>query len=130
MKNMKNINIEAALNSFEKEDIYSLLLFVMYKLKDNPDYLALSELCYIIDSESLNKFLRYYGGMTITIPKLQDLRLILKALYVYKAVNLEENDLVSVLKNFASDEFSMEDIKNTYVKLLEVMTNYEFKRQS
>ena len=60
MKNKRITRVTAALNSLNKDDIYSMMLFILYKLKDSPDCLALSELCYIINNDSLNKFLRYY----------------------------------------------------------------------
>ena len=37
------------------------MLFALYKLKDLPEYLTLSELCYVLDSSNLPKFLSYFG---------------------------------------------------------------------
>ena len=75
-KKKRVTRIVESLNALDKTDIYSLMLFTLYKIQDLPQYSTLSELCYILDSSNLVKFLSYYGGMTITIPKLKDLRLV------------------------------------------------------
>lgn len=128
MKNKRVTRITAALNSMGKDDIYSLMLFTLYKMQNIPDYLALSELSYLLDGDSLTKLLSYYGGMTITIPKLRDMRLVLKALFLYQLVNIEQEDFKDSLKAVASDEFTVDEIKDTYTKILEVMSDYEFEK--
>lgn len=127
-KNKRITKVTAALNSLNKDDIYSIMLFTLYKVKDIPDYLTLSELAYVLDSENLTKFLSYFGGMTLTVPKLKDLRLVLKGLTLYQYVNVEGGDFEDSLKALAGDEFSSEDIKNIYVKIVEVISNYDFSR--
>lgn len=128
MKNKRITRVAAALNSLNKDDIYSMMLFTLYKMKDIPDYLTLSELCYVLDSDNLTKFLSYFGGMTITIPKLKDMRLVLKGLTLYQYVNVEGGDFEDSLKAISGDEFSSDDIKEIYVKVVEVISNYEFSR--
>lgn len=127
-KNKRITKVTAALNSLNKDDIYSMMLFTLYKVKDIPDYLTLSELCYVLDSENLAKFLGYFGGMTLTIPKLKDLRLVLKGLTLYQYVNVEGGDFEDSLKALAADEFSTDDIKTIYAKIVEVISNYDFSR--
>ena len=39
--------IRATLDTMHLSDIYSLMLFVMYKVQDIPEYAVLSELCYL-----------------------------------------------------------------------------------
>lgn len=128
MKNKRITRVTAALNSLNKDDIYSMMLFTLYKVKDIPDYLTLSELCYVLDNDNLTKFLSYFGGMTITVPKLKDLRLVLKGLMLYQYVNVEGGSFDDSLKALSGDEFSADDIKNIYVKVVEVISNYDFSR--
>ena len=128
MKNKRITRVTAALNSLNKDDIYSMMLFTLYKVKDIPEYLTLSELCYVLDNDNLTKFLSYFGGMTITVPKLKDLRLVLKGLMLYQYVNVEGGSFDDSLKALAEDEFSADDIKNIYVKVVEVISNYDFSR--
>jgi len=123
----RTTKIVESLNALNKTDVYSLLLFTLYKLKDTPEYSTLSELCYILEGDNLIKFLSYFGGMTIKIPTLRDMRLLLQGLLLYQNVNIEEGDYNEALKS-AADEFSEEELQNIYEKIVEVTKNYDFRR--
>ena len=124
----RTTKISEALRSMNKTDIYSLMLFVLYKMKEDPDYLTLTELCYILDGENLVRFLSYFGGMTIKVPESRDLRLVFQALRLYQFVNLEQGTFVDVLRAATTEEFDKEDIKKMYAKICEAVANYDFGR--
>ena len=128
MRNKRITKVTAALNSMDKNDVYSLMLFTLYKMKDIPDYLTLSELSYILDEKNLVKFLSYFGGMTITIPTLKDLRLVLQAMTLYQYVNVEDGDFNDGLKAIVTKEFTADEVKEVYSKIVEVVSNYEFTK--
>jgi len=117
------------LEELNKDDIYSLMLFVLYKLKDIKEYSTLSELVYILDKESLFNFLNYYGGLTIKVPTMSELKTICYALIVYQQVTYENNNLDDVLNNLTLEDVSRKDLKEAYCKLTEVLSNYEFQRK-
>lgn len=127
MTKKRTTKIVESLNALNKTDVYSLLLFTLYKMKEVPEYSTLSELCYILDGDNLSKFLSYFGGMTIKVPTLREMRLLLQALLLYQYVNIEEGKYNEALKALA-DEFSEEEIKTVYDKLVEVTKNYDFRR--
>ncbi len=127
MTKKRTTKIVESLNALNKTDVYSLLLFTLYKMNDLPEYSTLSELCYILDGDNLSKFLSYFGGMTIKVPTLRDMRLLLQGLLLYQYVNIEEGDYNEALKALV-DEFSEEEIKTTYDKIVEVTKNYDFRR--
>lgn len=118
--------VTEALNLLNKDDIYSLMLFTLYKMKDIPDYLTLTEMCYILDGTSLSRFLNYFGGMTLTIPTKQQFELVLQALCLYQYVNLEGGDLESGLKAVVTIDSDRDEVKALYAKVIEVLSNYEF----
>ncbi len=118
-----------SLEELNKEDLYSLMLFALYKLKDTPEYSTLSELVYILDKESLFNFLNFYGGLTITIPTMYDLKKMIYALMLYQQVNIEGNDLQSTLRKINVEEVTIKDLKEAYYKVCEVVSNYDFKRK-
>lgn len=124
--NKRVSQVRTALDQLDKDDIYSLMLFALYKLRDMPEYLALSELCYVLDSDNLPKFLSFFGGMTLQVPTLKDMRLVLAALKIYQYVNIEHGDFEEALTASVTDEMSVDEVKDTYVKICEVMKNYEF----
>lgn len=126
MNGKRITKITEALNSLKTEDIYSILMFTLYKLKDNPNYLALSELCYLFDREALTKFLTYYGGMTITLPTLRDLRLLLEGFTLYQYVNVQGKPFEEGLKALSCADFTADEVKETYAQIVEVISNYEF----
>jgi hypothetical protein len=57
--------VKNELLNIKELDIYSLILFALFKLRDIPDYLALSELVFLMDKKELLKLCEYFGGMTI-----------------------------------------------------------------
>ena len=91
-------NIIKALEELDKKDIYSLILFCLYKLKNNPNYSTLSELIYVLDNENFIKFINYYGGQTITIPTITDLNNILTSLLALEDLENNDSNLDAILK--------------------------------
>lgn len=123
--------IVQSLDALNTKDIYSLLLFILYKMHDIPQYSTLSELSYILDGNNLNKLLTYYGGMTIRIPTLREMNLLVKALTLYQYVNLEDQDFTEALSAVASvGEFSEEELKDAYSNILQVISQYDFGEEN
>ena len=123
-------NIDKALEELNKQDIYSLILFVLYKLKNVSEYSILSELVYILDSNSFSRFMSYFEGQTIKIPKIQDLKDIINALLFYeKKINssLTDEDILTEL-NIPRGE--SEKINSTLNLISEIIKEYDFKRDN
>lgn len=121
-------NIIKALEQLDKKDIYCLILFFLYRLKEIPEYSTLSELIYILDNESFIKFLNYYGGKTIKVPSVDDLSIILDALLIYEK---QQNDKVSIdeaLKDLGIDKNKKQEILKIVYLIPELLENYDFKR--
>ena len=106
------------------------MLFALYKLRDVPEYTALSELSYILDGSNLSKFLSFYGGMTLKIPTLKDMRLMIQALLLFQLVNLEETELEDAIKVILDKnrEFSRDELLKAYDTILLVSSKYDFRR--
>lgn len=125
---MPKSNILNALEELNKKDIYSLILFVLYKMKDNPEYSTLSELIYILDNDSFIRFLKYFEGETITIPKIDDLKMILDALLFYERkmnTELTDNEIIEELN---LNKVNKEKLNSTLNIVEEVLKDYDFKR--
>lgn len=125
---MPKSNIEKSLEQLKESDIYSLLLFALFKLKDDPQLSTLSELVYIVDKNSLFNLLNYYGGMTITIPTMYDLKKAIYALILYQQVNLGGRDLTNSVRNLKNDEVTESELLETYYALCKVLKDYDFRR--
>lgn len=70
-------------------EIYALVCESLYALKDCSKYSTISELAYLLDRESFIKFIKYFGGMTVTIPTLEEFRDTVKLLLLYQAVEID-----------------------------------------
>lgn len=125
---MPKSNIVKSLNELKTEDVYSLLLFALSEIKNIPEYQVLGELCYLLDKDNLLNLFKYYGGMTITIPSVDDFKLIINALLFYELLNVEKLSYKDALSQLDLKEISEEQLKECYSKLSSVLDKYDFKR--
>lgn len=116
--------IRQQLNKLKEKDIYSLLLFTLFNLKNVEEYSTLSELIYVLNKEDFLNFCRVFGGTTITVPTVDELIYLLDALILYGEVNIKGNNLEETIKENQID-FNKE-VKESYAKVCEVMGKYEF----
>ena len=126
---MTKQTINNQIDALHTKDVYSLILFALFQLKQDPTYSTLSELAYILDQENLIKLLQYFGGITITIPTVEELNDILDALIIYKRVNLENEDFTKVIKELGLTGPKLNEIKTTYADLLEIMDNVNLENR-
>lgn len=120
--------IDKALNELKLTDIYSILLFALFKLKDDPKYSTLSELCYVIDNESFINMLQYFGGKTITFPTIKEFKDLVDSLCLYELVNIDQMDYARALRELDIDKHRMEQLSEIYNKICDILKNYDFKR--
>lgn len=120
------MNIKKELDALSTEDIYSLMLFVLYKSTEIPQYSALSQLAYILDKDSLLKLCEFYGGLTIKIPTISQLQNLLEGLLMYQLVDLEHRDFEEVSQQFEKG------VSDSYIHIKQVLKDYQFnsKRDS
>lgn len=117
--------IKNKLAGLKEADLYSVILFALAKLRDIPEYSSLSELCYILDKKSLVKLCQIFGGLTITIPSLDELEIISYALLLYEYVDVNGIELEEALKVITSPTLSIKQLKDTYYKIKELLKNYD-----
>lgn len=122
-------SIKENLNTLELSDVYSLMLFVLYKVQDIPEYAVLSELCYLMDSRSLTRLFTYFAGKTITIPTESEFKILANALLMYQKVNIDRksySDAIAELKDLTPKEKT--SITNLYLQIIDIMNNYNINR--
>ena len=127
---MPKSNIIRALEELDKKDIYSLMLFILYRLKEIPEYSTLSELVYILDNENFIKLINYYGGKTIRIPKIDELSTILNALLVYEREQNTDLSLSDIFKDIGIDKKEIPEIMKILQLIPQLMDDYDFKRET
>ena len=124
---MPKSNILKSLELLEKPDIYSLLLFSIYKLHDTKEYSTLSELFYILNKDNLFNFLSMYGGMTITIPTVQEMQKMLDALLLYEKIHFDGMESTQALADFTNLTYSQKELIKMYKTISSVLDEYDFR---
>ena len=122
-------SIKANLNSLHLSDIYSLILFIIYKLQDIPEYAVLSELCYLLDGNNLTRLLAYFAGKTITFPTEEEMATMTNALLLYQSINIDGMALVDAqakLEDITPKQ--MDKITELYLQILPIMRQYNIDR--
>lgn len=112
------------LETMNQEDIYSIILHALFRLKDTPEYASLSELAYLLNGKSLMNLLEYYGGQTITIPTIKEFRVVVNSLLLYQYVNIEGMEMSQAEKLIKSDTYSLKEIRDCYVKMVDILNDY------
>lgn len=122
-------NLKANINNLHLSDIYSLMLFLLYKIKDLPEYAVLSELCYLLDGSNLTRLLTYFAGKTITIPTEEEFVTLTNALLLYQYVNLDNLSLADAqLKLNVSSKKQVNSITELYLQILPIINSYNIDR--
>ena len=124
------MTIKEELQKLHEPDIWSLLLFVLFKIKDIPEYSGISELAYILDRKNLLKLCEYFGGTTITIPTIEELEILVYGLLLYQYINIEGIPEDDALVMISREGLSQKAVKNSYLKIKETLQNYDLSVRS
>lgn len=116
--------IREELKNLKTADVFSLLLFVLYKIRDIKEYSTISELAYVLDKENLMKLCEYFGGMTITIPTIDELENVINSLLLYQYVDIDGYTYNEAVKEIGFDTTELRKIKSEYNKISAVLDNY------
>lgn len=111
----------------KEKDIYSLILFAMFKLKDVPEYSSVSELAYVLDQDNLLKLCEVFGGQTISIPTIDDMQEMVYALLMYQYVDIQHMDYTDAIESLQRKKCDFRKIKSAYLTLKKVLDNYDIK---
>ena len=120
------MNLKTELNNLTNNDIYSMILFALYKSHEIPEYSSISELSYILDKDNLLKLCEFYGGQTIKIPTIKDIEDYMNALLVYQQVNIEHKNLEKVLCEMKRKNGSALKVEENYKQISELLKEYNF----
>ena len=122
------MTIKEELNQLKETDVYSMLLFILYKMKDIEEYSTLGELVYILDKQNLLNLCEYFGGLTIKIPTIDELESLLHSLMLYQYIEIDGLTYDEAIEKFGFDSFELRTIKKNYKKLSKLLENYSFLR--
>ena len=124
------MKIKTEIEKLKSIDIYSFMLFALYKIKDIPEYSALSELAYVLDKDSLLKLCEYFGGVTLKIPTVEELESIVYALVLYQKVDMDKIPFEKAIKIINGSAESIKAVKLAYVQIKDILSNYELTERA
>lgn len=107
-----------------ENDIYSLILYAIYKCTKDPEYSTLAELIYTLDRKHLVKLCKVFGGCTIKIPTLEELKVYSCGLLVYNLIN-EGMSLTEALHTTGLDSKDYSKVMSVYKIIEKVADEYE-----
>ena len=120
--------MKKALDAMSEKDIYTLMLYALYKLKDVPEYASLSELSFVLDHDNLLKFIQIFAGTTIKVPTMHEFDLVIHALLVYQDVDLSNVSLDTAITKNITDDISKRELKETYFVIKEALKTFKGKK--
>ena len=122
-------SIKKDINNLHLSDIYSLMLFVLFKVQEIPEYAVTSELCYLLDGANMTRLLTYFAGRTIKFPSESDLVVVTNALLMYQYINIDGETFVSAQNKLGELTKKEQDrVTELYVQLLPIMKQYNIDR--
>ncbi len=110
----------AQLDSYE---IYTLVLFALYKMTKLPEYSVLSELFFVMDRKTLLKLCAIFGGETIKIPTIEELAILLSALHLYQKIDIEKKPLKEAIKDCNIKREHVDIVLDTYEQFANLLNN-------
>lgn len=117
------------LSNLKREDVLSLIMFSLFKLKDIPEYSSISELAYLLQGKSLFNLMEYYGGQTIRIPTMHEFNVVLQSLLLFQYINLEHIEYSQAVKLLDLSDCTVKEIKECYAKVVDILVDYDFNRE-
>lgn len=120
------MSIKSELGKLKDQDLWSIMLFVLYKVREVPEYSALSELAYILDKKNMLKLCEYFGGCTITIPKIEELENMIYGLLLYQYADVEHILFEDAVELISKNNVDISSVKTSYHKIKAVLENYDF----
>jgi hypothetical protein len=125
---MRN-NIKKNLNNLHLSDIYSLMLFILFKVQEIPEYALTSELCYLLDGSNMTRLLTYFAGKTVTFPTESEMTVVTNALLMYQYINIDGETFTAAQNKLGKlSKKEKEEVTDLYVKILPIMKQYNIDR--
>lgn len=113
------------LSKLKDIDVYSLILFAMYKMRNVDEYSPLSELVYILDKDNLLKLCEYFGGVTIRVPTIDELENMVYSLVLYQWVNIDGVEYEDAIERIGHKSSDLRAVKTNYTNMCKILNNYD-----
>lgn len=124
---MSDGQINKNITEIIKDDVYSIMMLLLYASDDNPKYNAINELAYILDHDSFLNFIKFYEGQVIKVPTMKEIKTSLKTLLLFQYYKIEKYDWQTALKMAGFEEEETFSAKRRLTKFIEYVDNHNYK---
>lgn len=126
---MAGNNMKKALEALERKDVYSLLLFALYRLRNVPEYATLSELAFVLNHDDLPRFLKVFAGATLKVPSMKDLETAMAGLLTVQAADVEGKPLATAIRE-SSGTLPQSDVRAAYRAVRGALGDYVPRKEA
>ena len=123
MKTKTSVNLE----KLTEDNLWSLILFTLYKLQDVPELSTLSRMAYLVDRDNMLKLCEYFGGLTIKIPTIEELEILTYSLLLYQMVNVEKESFAVAFQKISEKTDKYQQVKKYYLELVDKLADFVVK---
>ena len=102
------------------------MLFVLYKLRDVPEYSGISQLAYVLDEDNFLNLCEYFGGLQIKIPSIGELKDIVDALLLYQYIDIDGMEYSTAVEKVGFSSSQMRHVKKIYREIKHILREYNF----
>ena len=117
------------IENLKQVDFYSIILFSLFKMTNNPEYSSLSQLCYVLDKDNLLNLCEFFGGQTIKIPTIKELESLVYSLLLYQYVKIDKMDYDKAIDLIGHESCQLRQVKKQYQHICKILENYTFNPQ-
>ena len=121
---MRPSKVTKDISLIKNKDIYNILLYAIYKCTNDPEYAITSELIYALDEKGLLNLCSIFGGCTIKIPTIDELKIYTIGLLVYQLM-LEGKSFSEAFKLTGLNSNYKKDVAKIYTTLKDIIDEYE-----
>ena len=85
-------------------------------------------MCYLLDSNGIQRILTYFAGKTIKVPTKDDFKILANALLLYQSVNIDRKSFTDSISELDLTAKQKEEVTDLYVKIIPIVNNYNIDR--
>lgn len=121
---MQNLN-DTYLKNLKEDDVWTLIMYTIYKCTGIQEYSLLSELVYTLDKKNLLNLCAILGGTTIRIPTIDELNIFTEALAVFQTSEAENLSFHVAFRKNGFPPAHKPQVANIYNMLKGIINEYK-----
>lgn len=118
-------NVSKNIDKLKEKDLYGIILYAIYKCTNIQEYSTISELIYSMDKYSFLNLCSVFGGTTIKIPTINEVKIYTNALLIYQLMAEDNISFDEAYDKTGLDKEYKTVVAKIYATIKEIVSNYE-----